>query len=92
MTDENLIKQVEDGRNCEIAKTVFGDFLDKQKSRIVRNLELNYFEDANEDLLNMLAELRVIRRFKNFLENGIYEGKSAEKELKQDGNESDEEN
>lgn len=92
MSDEELIEDIEYGRNCEIAKEVFKDFLEGRRSQIIRNLELKYFEDANQDLSNMLAELRIIRKFRDFIENGIYEGKTAEKELKRDGNESDEEN
>ena len=92
MSDEELIEDIEFGRNCEIAKEVLSEFLDVRKARIVRQLELNYFENTDLILADKLAELRVIWKFRAYLEEGIQNGKTAEKELKQDGNESDEEN
>ncbi len=83
--ERELREAAEQGRRYGIAADVLKNFLDGRREEIVQALETGNYENDGQ-LINMLVELGVIKRFKDLCRMHKDLGEIAEKELsKRDG-------
>lgn len=77
--EEELREAVEKGRKCKIAAEVWREFLDDRREEIIKSFENGFCNDE------MLAELRVMNKFRSLCEAMIAMGKIAEEDLREYG-------
>ena len=80
---QELREQSEEGRKYKIAIEVFSDFLDNRQNQIINEFGTKYCDEAT--VFDYLAELRVIKQFKNFSKTQVDLGEIAERELSKYG-------
>ena len=80
---QELRKESEEGRKYKIAIEVLGKFLDERQEQILDEFGTKYCEDGI--IYDYLAELRVIKQFKNFSKTKIDLGEIAERKLSENG-------
>ena len=83
--EAELREAIETGRRYKIAGEVLKKFLDERREEIILNFEENMFI-SNNDICDMLSELRVMKKFRNLCNTQIDIGELAEKELSENGN------
>lgn len=82
---EELLKAIEDGRRHKISAEVFCEFLDSRKDEILRLMEGGCYNSHDAELDNWLAELRVMKRFKDICNKMIALGNIAEERMNKIG-------
>lgn len=81
--EEELKSSIEEARRYEIANEVFGSFLSKRREEIIKNFEEDNYSEA--DIPKKLAELRVLREFKDFCKTKIEAGEIAKERMQEIG-------
>ena len=79
MNDE-LRKDAEIGRKAKIAAEVLNEILDERREILVQNLESG--DRTMEEILSMVAMLRMMNVLRTSLETRIQRGEIAEEELR----------
>lgn len=77
--EEELREAVEKGRKYKIAAEVWRNFLDERREEITKDFEDGHYDES------MVAELRVMKRFRNLCEAMITVGEIAEEDLREYG-------
>lgn len=86
LDDEQAIREViEKGRRYKIAAEVWREFLNDRREEIIRNFEVGNYGADNNRFNETLAELRVIKQFRDMSESMIAAGELAEEELREYG-------
>lgn len=81
MYEEELRQDAETGRRYRIAMEVWREFLDDRKAAIVELFENDIYSTEDYELYDLLAELRVMKRFRNVSHMNIGRGEIAEGKL-----------
>lgn len=81
---DELREAIETGRRYKVAGEVLKEFLYDRREEIVRIFENRLYGD---DVSMELAELRIMKRFRNLCQTQIDLGELAEKELSEYGSE-----
>ena len=77
--DAELREAIEQGRRYRIAAEVFEEFLTNRKAEIVREFEEKYLDDGS--VYDNLAELRVMRKYRDMSAKMISLGEIAEERM-----------
>ena len=81
--EEELRKAIQDARRYEIVNEGLGSFLSKRREEIIKNFEEDNYCEA--DIIKKLAELRVLREFKDFCKTKIEAGEIAKERMQEIG-------
>ncbi len=81
--EAELRHDAEHGRKAKIALEELKEFMTARRETLLKRLEDEDY--SPEDVRNIIAELRVLKRFRNVKNADIYYGEEAEKELSRNG-------
>ena len=83
--EEELCEAVEKGRRYKIAAEVWRKFLNDQREEIISNFEVGNYGADNDKFNETLAELRIIKKFRDMSTAMIKLGEIAEEDLREYG-------
>lgn len=83
---EDLQQQAEQGRKAEIALEFLGEFLLRERTHTIYNIEHNLVITAETPIteLHHISYLQALRKFEDMANSFIVQGKIAEEELNSD--------
>ena len=81
--NEELRKDAEQGRRAKIAIDELKEFMTARRESLTKRLENE--ELSSEAVREVIAELRVLKRFLNVKKTDVYYGEIAEKEMSENG-------
>lgn len=82
---EGMREVVERGRRYKIAAEVWRKFLNDRREEIIQNFEVGNYGADNDKFNETLAELRIIRQFRDLSTAMINLGEIAEEDLREYG-------
>ena len=82
---EGMREVVERGRRYKIAAEVWREFLNDRREEIISNFEIGNYGVNNDKFNETLAELRIIKKFRDMSTAMINLGEIAEEDLREYG-------
>ena len=82
---EGMREVVERGRRYKIAAEVWREFLNDRREEIISNFEVGNYGEDNDKFNETLAELRIIKKFRDMSTAMINLGEIAEEDLREYG-------